>query len=704
MQNNPAFYKVYVKPAGMWTVLMICIIQVLFSYSSFSQDSSAYATAKARLVKTLKKRFIDEAYTQSIDRFYFNTCDSLIKEEVVIDDCPITDILFRLFTACEDKLKMKSITSLRIPAVNNYFLLTIQDYNKQPLNKLYRQIGIVQTAILQSAFDGLLLGDSIRTFVDLREMLNYPFYIPNRIHLPKYSPYKDTLLYYLANNDPERLVEELSDNNSFITELVKNSHNMTVKAVSRLVADDYFNAVLPFSLAIFENRVSIDEIRELYRRPMDYYHAFVEEVIRLHKNPEPQISAYLKQPIATFNKNMSNSYFINEINSLHESPDRTRFQVISSLTAKELYFIMVAGSDQLYTSSFLYVYKKFLGKTEKEGLDKFFDDIGYYQFDQFLSNICVYGQVNDLVSRLRGKKFAGLLGKYLAKLQSRQLTDHDIILNAMTMSEVIYVTRQYPDVKSILIAEIKNFEKPGGGYDILLQRMYAGLLDILIAKDKHNLDNTYDVLTIDRLKRNGVIAQAWFFYDDEDASGSFASSMAQFSKQTWNKTDRGNYIVFHSKTGTKMNVYMNKPNTEMGYRSAQEEMLLAIKQEGYEVTSYIHRGHSYHVYKSFSLMTASAQFVFLGSCGGTNDVLKVFQLNPDVNVIVTRHIGSKLINDQLLAGINRELVNNRDIKWDRLWKEFDQRFQSKMTKDLFSFYIPPNKYVGVKFIRKVFNY
>ena len=103
-------------------------------------------------------------------------------------------------------------------------------------------------------------------------------------------------------------------------------------------------------------------------------------------------------------------------------------------------------------------------------------------------------------------------------------------------------------------------------------------------------------------------------------------------------------------------------------------------------------------------MTPSAQFVLLGSCGGTNDVLKIFELNPDVHVIVTRHIGSKLINDQLLAGINRELVNNRDIKWDGLWKQFDQRFQSKATKELFSFYIPPNKYVGVKFIRKVFNY
>ena len=84
--------------------------------------------------------------------------------------------------------------------------------------------------------------------------------------------------------------------------------------------------------------------------------------------------------------------------------------------------------------------------------------------------------------------------------------------------------------------------------------------------------------------------------------------------------------------------------------------------------------------------------------------MKVFDLNPDVNIITTRSVGSKLINDPLLEKINMELVNNKDINWNIVWKEFDLKFQSKLTKDLFSSYIPPNKYIGIKFIRKVFNY
>ena len=149
---------------------------------------------------------------------------------------------------------------------------------------------------------------------------------------------------------------------------------------------------------------------------------------------------------------------------------------------------------------------------------------------------------------------------------------------------------------------------------------------------------------------------------------------------------------------------MNKPNTKQGSDSSQNEMLQAIEQQGYEVTSFIHRGHSYHLFQSLKKMTASSQFVFLGSCGGYNQVLKLFELNPDVNIIATRSVGSKLINDPLLDKINIDIVNNKDIKWDVLWQEFDLKFQSKLTKDLFSSYTPPNKYIGIKFIRKVFSF
>ena len=681
------------------------------SFTANAQDRYAYS--KARIIKTLKTRYIDKAYAQDIDRFYSTTCDSLIKKKVTIDKKSIKDILIRLFDVCDNKINTKAVNSLRIPSLNQDFISTVKAYNKTSVVNLYRNINITKSNMLQYVFEGLLLGDSIKTINGLREMFRDPYFISSNIKSPQYTAYQDTLLYAMANGAPDLLLKKLADQDTFYTRIVANSRSTSVKAISQMKMDEFYDRALPFSLAMYENRITKDSIKKLNLVPQDYYHAFVTEAIRLYTSTNPEIQYFLKQPIADQNRRIANHYFIKAINDLHESPDNLRFVSINTLPVNELYFLLVAGrnelviggSDALYTSSFLYVFKKFLKEADKEGLDKFFDDIGYYGFDEFISNISDYALVDELVNNLNEEKVALLFGKYLASLPDKQLTDNDIILNAMTMAEVLYEIRHHERIKNSLITEIDKIQKqPRLQRAFMYQRMYGGFKDILNDKDEYNSDMSYDVLQVQRLQKQDNMVQACFFYDDDDAASSFSSSTATYNVKLWDKKDLGNYIVFYSKAGNKMRVYMNKPNTKQGSDSSQNEMLLAIAQEGFEVTSFIHRGHSYHLGQSLRKMTASGQFVFLGSCGGYSQVLKVFELNPDVNIIATRSVGSKLINDPLLLSINTELVNNRDINWNALWKEFDAKFQTKQTKDLFSAYIPPNKYIGVKFIRKVFNY
>ena len=685
------------------SVLLIFIVQFLFSHAAFSQDS-AYTAARNKLVETLKRKPIDREWSRIIDRFYFNTCDSLIVKNVMVDNRPIKVILTRFFDASEKKISTRAISVLRIPAVNTYFLETLSSYKKRPLTDLYRQIGITQSAILKSAFDGLVLGDSIGLFVGIREMLNNPFYISIRLFDPKYLPFRDTLLYFLANGAPEILTEKLADNDPLFASLAAKSTNPTVRAVIQIAKDNYYDRVLPFSLAIQQNRVTADSIRKLSLDPPKYYRAFVDETIRLYTNPDRGVKLYLEQPIAALNNTFADKFYISEINTLHDSPDKVRFQILNNLSARELYFLLIGGSGQLYTSSFIYVYKKFIAEVQKEGLDKFLKDVDYYRFGQFVSNVSIYRLVDDLIEHLHEEKFAELMGNYFRKGLSARLTENEIMLNAMTISEILNEINHHPVVQRILLGYINTYERSKVNQDIMLQRMFAGFKNILMNKTDYTSDPTYDVLQVKSLQKNGAIVQAAFFYDDEDGASSFANAVASYDKKVWDKKDMGNYIVFNSLSGNNMRVYMNKPNAKPGSDSAQDEMLQAIRQEGYEVTSFIHRGHSYHLQQSLRKITPAAAFVFLGSCGGYNEVLNMFNLNPDVNIIVTRNIGSKLINDPLLQRINLDLANNKDINWNNTWAYFNTVFTSKQTKDLFSSYLPPNKYIGVKFIRKVFSY
>lgn len=690
---------------GYFTRFFVAIFTcLLFSTVSFSQADPAYTEAKNKLLAVLKKRPIDKTFTQHIDHFYNVTADSLLQKNMMLEKRSILVILTRLFNASYDKLNNRSISPLRIPAVNNYFLQTLREYKTRPVTSLYREVSISQSAILEYAFDGTSVGDSIHLMLSIREMLNNPYFISTRLQDAKYQPYRDTMLYFLANNAPDILTAKLASNDALFTNLVKRSDNKTVRAVTAIEKDVYYEKVLPFGLAIQENRFTADSIRKLTLTPSAYYRAFIDETLRLYNSDNRVIKTYLERPITELNKTLATKFYINEINMLHESPDNVRFKILENLSARELYFLLVGGSGQLYTSSFLHLYKTFMAATQKEGLDNFLTGIGHYQFGQFISNVSVYGLVDDLVEKLQPEKFATLMTNHFRTVLSTQLTDQEVTLNAMTLSEILFALNKQPVVQKILLNQIALLENSRTQKDVMLQRLLTGFKSILNNETDYTTNSTYDVLPVARLKKNNKMVQAHFFYDDEDGKMSFESSLTSYDKKHWEKKDMGNYVVLNSLTGNNMLVYMNKPMTKPGSDSTQDEMLREIAREGHEITSFIHRGHSYHLFQSLRKITPSAEFVFLGSCGGYNEALTVFQMNPDVNIIVTRNIGSMLINDPLLQRINTDLVNDKDIVWDDVWADFHKKFTSKQTRDLFSSYIPPNKYVGVKFIRKVFAF
>ncbi len=687
------------------TVLVYSFLLLLVSYTAISQNKTTYNIAKAKIVETLKKRNIDPAYDKSIDNFYFATCDSLIRENLLVDNRPIKEILTSLFVVCNEKIEIKSISTLQIPAVNYNFMLILKTYKREPLINACMSMHATQSKILQSVFTGLLIGDSINTYAGLQEMLHDPYIISSRIWLPEYAVYKDTLLYSLANGAPEILANKLFKQDPFYTAIIDKMDNKTVKCVSAIAHDKYFDMTIPFSMALFEKRITLPEIRELSLVPKEFYHAFVMEAIRLHRSNDISISSFLNRPFTELNKKFANYYFITQINDLHEFPNATRFKVLNELPATDLYFLLLGGSSALYTSSFLYLYKKFLEEVSREGLNQFLDEIGYYQFDRFMANISDYGLVDDLMHKLDEEKVAAMLLMYLNRLANKQLTDMEIVLNSMTMAELLHKIRHHNTIAGVLSKRLDKIELQLQVQNhFMYQRIYKGFNDILLNRGEWLSNKKYDTLKVKLLQRNNCIVQVCFFYDDEDAASSFDNCIRSFPISIWKKEDKGNYIIFSSLRGYKIKVFINKPNSLPGFDSAQKEMLQAIESEGYQVTSFIHRGHSYYLKYSLAKMTASAQFVFLGSCGGYNQVLQVFQLNPDVNIIATRGVSSRLINDPILERINSDILNNGDIVWDNIWEDFTATFKSDYSKDLFSSYIQPNNYMGVKFIRMVFNF
>ena len=137
---------------------------------------------------------------------------------------------------------------------------------------------------------------------------------------------------------------------------------------------------------------------------------------------------------------------------------------------------------------------------------------------------------------------------------------------------------------------------------------------------------------------------------------------------------------------------------------AQDSLNAFLEQQAIEPTVLIHRGHSYHLDKTLKRLTPSVKLAILGSCGAYNSAISIASVNPDVQIIGSKKMGSKSINDPIIDAINESLQAGKDLTWVEIWNKLQSRFsKDEFALNLFNEYIPPGKNVSL-FVLKLFNY
>lgn len=78
------------------------------------------------------------------------------------------------------------------------------------------------------------------------------------------------------------------------------------------------------------------------------------------------------------------SRYVSSMNELHASGESIRFKCLDKeLVATEVYYVMVYGSDDLYTSSFLGCYNRLLTRMKPKSGNEFLESIGKDKFRTF---------------------------------------------------------------------------------------------------------------------------------------------------------------------------------------------------------------------------------------------------------------------------------------------------------------------------------
>lgn len=195
-----------------------------------------------------------------------------------------------------------------------------------------------------------------------------------------------------------------------------------------------------------------------------------------------------------------------------------------------------------------------------------------------------------------------------------------------------------------------------------------------------------------------MFVERMYFYDDQDGRDSYKNFIATFSASPyWRVDEYFSYARITSVSGKKVEIYANKPELE---ESGDHEITNIIRAANYSVGGIVHRGHSFHTETTLERVPASTRFIFVGSCGGFYKINIALRKAPDAQIISTRQVGVKQINDPIIFSFNEYVRQGKDINWKVFWDEMHAKLGSN---SLFSDYVPPHKNLESLFVRAYYQ-
>lgn len=397
--------------------------------------------------------------------------------------------------------------------------------------------------------------------------------------------------------------------------------------------------------------------------------------------------------------------FVRQVNDLHNENDIVRFKSVDRFSPDQLYTLIVYSEEEVFTSTFNGLYKRFITKLGKRDGFEFIQSMGENKFRVFIKQCAAYGKLDSFLHTMSTEQRKILLIKFAAGL------DRD----GNDISQAVEVADAYTSIKDTTIQLIlqqtiaMELERVTEANDKKGMAIY-GLLSNLFVKSTlfkeswyGNIADKYKLPPIDILpsgklfKDNGACIWQMYFYDDEDGDVSFRAFLDIFRDPSWTIDDRSKlFVKITSKGGKPVEIFANRPKAEYDGQAYLEHYFDSLN-----ITPdvLIHRGHSYYAYKTIEKTKPGTKIFVLGSCGGYHNLSAIIDKSPEVNIISSKQIGVYAVNNPILKELADNIRKGTDIDWQQLWMRVDARLKHSPDYGKFLDYIPPHKNLGAIFIR-----
>ena len=523
--------------------------------------------------------------------------------------------------------------------------------------------------------------------------------------------FTDSLISVAARRMPEELFSYAQARQTLLGQKIARvaETDPLVKLLVKLSGQNSGQMYFPFLDRMNSGELSRDDVALALSDSAAYYKLLVQTQIAYAKKMAQGDTPVARKGLADMLAQKSYALYVNTINGLHESPPPIRFKKIQKLSPEELYYLVVMNEETIYTSSYIYVYKRIFETMPIKSADSLMAMVGYDRYKKFITMASNYNTLDDFLAKMSPQSANAILTNYVSNLDKGK--------NREDIEDAVDVANAYASIKSAAIRKFmldkvgQNLETATQELNEKGQQVYRIEKLIMASGDtanKLNLTDSLGIPPIYEVKNNylqdslGRIVMQMFFYGDEGGKGSFNALLNLYAdRKKWALKSTDQWVQFTS-IGTKVPfvLFANRALDEEEDldEKAQIALIDYMQDNGYAPTLTVHRGHSYFLKYTVEKMLPSSKVVVLGSCGAYQNLSAILKISPDAYIISSKQVGYGEINIALFTYLIENLKAGRSVEWPAMMQSVGKGI-SAGKQEGYDDYVFPHKNLGALFIK-----
>ncbi len=612
----------------------------------------------------------------------------------------------------------RQIDPISLPAMLEEFTLIFKArQDNKSLLSFIKAAPYITAKINSEIFIGTKEDQQLRNIVYLKYIEQNPNEILQTIKPFLQQPFADSLITLSAQRTPTRLYSYAQSKYTAEGKFIHTVNDSTVQLISKLSQMPTALFYFPFMDDLLHKKKQIADIEKIVGDggknydSVGYYKLLVATEIdyakRLNARDTPLVM-FGVNGLRDMLRKKTMQHFVGRINELHNSPTPYRMRAIQPLTAEELYYMIVMGESEIYTSSYKHSFTRLLTlKGNPFRGDSLLIDVHFDFFKKFIKMAANYNQLDVFLGSMTKDNAAVLMKAFVSNLDKGDNLE-DAVDVADSYSSIVN-----KELRASMLANVtKNEANAIAESNSRGTVIYNLLKTVFLSADAENkidltaligIPSIYEVDQSALKDSKGRIVQQVFFYGDEDGKAFYPPFVNSFSSADWIIKNEKEWVEIKSRKGD-IYIYSNKPldSDKNLDDSAQVHLNNYLKSQGMHPSIVVHRGHSYWLPGTIDRMPGDAKVVVLGSCGGYKNLNEILEISPDAHIISTKEVGAGDINRPILNYMNNTLKDGKALDWRTMWSALSSSFStdpSKTIRESWEDYIPPYKNLGAIFLK-----